>query len=343
MDMMTSNDMLPNEAKTLVVYYDLELCDGSITSEIYQIGAKTVNSEFSTFILPTGNIDWGVTKYAGGIKIQKSTDGQRQLMKSSTALNSVNADDGINSFIDWVKMNKTEGDYEKVFLIAHGSSDMPALFNNISRSGLAKEFMEVVTHFVDSLKYFESNFPDWKKYSISFLYEKMFNHTKTDVHDALEDAKALYDLMKESKKDDNQFFADISKISVDIKEAYLQSARKVMKSMRKRKNKSHMSTNLKKFCAFPSEVLDKIKEEQSEKIKQHPVNALLELCVKRKLKTPQFSVISEMNSSNEKHYIGKVVVSDITYQSSQPRNKKNKAKSDVAEIAIKAIVESDNS
>ena len=78
--MMTSNDMLPNEAKTLVVYYDLELCDGSITSEIYQIGAKTVNSEFSTFILPTGNIDWGVTKYAGGIKIQKSTDGQRQLI-----------------------------------------------------------------------------------------------------------------------------------------------------------------------------------------------------------------------------------------------------------------------
>ena len=69
--MMTSNDMLPNEAKTLVVYYDLELCDGSITSEIYQIGAKTANSEFSTFILPTGNIDWGVTKYAGGIKIQE--------------------------------------------------------------------------------------------------------------------------------------------------------------------------------------------------------------------------------------------------------------------------------
>ena len=176
----------------------------------------------------------------------------------------------------------------------------------------------------------------------------MFNHTKSDVHDALEDAKALYDLMKASKKDDNQFVADISKISVDIEEAYVESARKVMNSMRKRKtrNKSvyrDMSTNLKKFCAFPSEVLDKIDKEQSEKIKKHPVNALLELCAKRKLKTPQFSVISEMNSSNEKHYIGKVVVSDITYQSTKPRNKKNKAKSDVAEIAIKKIVESDNS
>ena len=89
--------------------------------------------------------------------------------------------------------------------------------------------MEFVTHFVVCLKYFESNFPDWKKYSISFLYEKMFYHTKTDVHDALEDAKALYDLMKESKKDDYQFVAYISKISVDIEEAYLESGRKVMK------------------------------------------------------------------------------------------------------------------
>jgi len=97
--------------------------------------------------------------------------------------------------------------------------------------------MEVVTHFVDSLKYFESNFPDWKKYRITFLYEKMFNHTKTDIHDALEDAKALCDLMKESKKHDYQFVADISKISVNTEEAYHESARKVMKSMRKRKTR----------------------------------------------------------------------------------------------------------
>merc|ERR1712126_627630 len=96
-------------------------------------------------------------------------------------------------------------------------------------------------------KYFESNFPASKKYRITFLYEKMFSHTKTVVHDALEDAKALYDLMKESKKNDYKFVADISRISVNIEKAYLESARKVMKSMRNRKNKSHMSTNLREF------------------------------------------------------------------------------------------------
>jgi len=95
----------------------------------------------------------------------------------------------------------------------------------------------------------------------------MFNHPKADVHDALEDAKALYDLMKECKKDDNHFVAGISKISVDIEEAYLESARKVMKSMRKRKSKRHMRTNLKNFCAFPSEVLDKIEKEQCKKLR----------------------------------------------------------------------------
>ena len=100
---MTSTNMKPSLENSLLVYYDLELCDGSISSEIYQIGAKTSKNEFSTFILPTGNIDWGVTKYAGGIKIKTSDDGQRQLIKASTAITSVNADNGIRTFIEWIE------------------------------------------------------------------------------------------------------------------------------------------------------------------------------------------------------------------------------------------------
>ena len=34
---------------SLLVYYDLELCDGSFTSEIYQIGAKTSSKDFSAY------------------------------------------------------------------------------------------------------------------------------------------------------------------------------------------------------------------------------------------------------------------------------------------------------
>ena len=78
----------------LLIYFDLELCDGSFTSEIYQIGGKTSNSEFSTFILPNGTIHWGVTKYAGGIKIITDDTGKRQLAKDSTVIKSVSEDKG---------------------------------------------------------------------------------------------------------------------------------------------------------------------------------------------------------------------------------------------------------
>ena len=117
----------------LLIYYDLELCDGSFTSEIYQIGGKTSNSEFSTFILPNGTIDWGVTKYAGGIKIITDDTGKRQIAKDSIIIKSVTADEGIRSFIEWMETLKKEGQFEKVVLIAHGNTDMPALLNNVAR------------------------------------------------------------------------------------------------------------------------------------------------------------------------------------------------------------------
>ena len=69
--------MMADKSSHLLIFYDLEFCDGGYTSEIYQIGAKTHNSVFSSFILPTGSIDWGVTTYAGGIKIKAD---QKQML-----------------------------------------------------------------------------------------------------------------------------------------------------------------------------------------------------------------------------------------------------------------------
>ena len=100
----------------LLIYYDLELCDRSFTSEIYQIGGKTSNSEFSTFILPNGTIDWGVTKYAGGIKIITDDTGKRQIGKDSMIIKSVSADEGIRSFIEWMETLKKEGQFGELSL-----------------------------------------------------------------------------------------------------------------------------------------------------------------------------------------------------------------------------------
>ena len=87
----------------------MELCDGGLSSEIYQIGANTKNSEFSSFILPMGSIDWGVTKHCGGIKIKTDRYGNRKLFKLSTPIPSVPAIEGLKSFIEWIRVLKQNG------------------------------------------------------------------------------------------------------------------------------------------------------------------------------------------------------------------------------------------
>merc|ERR1712018_425478 len=54
---------------SLIVCFDLELTDGSFASEIFQIGARGGEKEFKCHILPRGVIDWGVTKFVNGIKV----------------------------------------------------------------------------------------------------------------------------------------------------------------------------------------------------------------------------------------------------------------------------------
>ena len=321
----------------LLIYYDLELCDGSFTSEIYQVGGKTSNSEFSTFILPNGSIDWGVTKFAGGIRIKTDDHGNRQLVKSTSTIKSVTANEGLHAFILWIKKLKEDGENDRVILIAHGTSDMPALLNNIEMANLTDELKAVVDVFVDSLKYFQSCFPDWKKYNISSMYLKTFHHEKTDVHDALEDAKALYEIMEEMNKNNrDELIQAILKDSVGIDDGYTISAKRVAKSIRKRKVKEHMSTNVKRFCAFPAELLEQLEKEQGESPKvKNPVSELTELCTKRGWSAPEFckGIESETNK-----FIFKVVVNEKTYQFNTPCKKKKAAEANAANEALKQIL-----
>jgi hypothetical protein len=328
----------------LLIYFDLELCDGSFTSEIYQIGGKTSHSEFSTFILPNGTIDWGVTKYAGGIKIITDDTGKRELVKDSTIIKSVSEANGIRSFIEWMQRLKEEGQFEKVVLIAHGNTDMPALLNKIASANFTAQIKTVVDFFVNSLKYFESKFPDWEKYNISAMYIKLFNQEKTDVHNALEDAKALYEIMEEINKDDkDSFIKTVLKQSVCVEDGYTISARKVITSLRKRKIKPHMSTNVKRFCAFPDELLEKVEKDiEPKSVEKHPISALIEHCAKLRWKAPSFSIAFASGPVHKKQFIFKVVVNEQTFQPESPTINKKKAKSDAASLALKNLVSSDS-
>ena len=271
--------MMADKSSHLFIFYDLEFCDGGYTSEIYQIGAKTHNSVFSSFILPTGSIDWGVTTYAGGVKIKADQNGKRQLYKNTDPIPSVCAEEGLKSFIEWIKGLRHNGKFKDVFLIAHGNTDMPALLNNLECVNLADELKSVVSYFVDSLQYFQSSFPDWEKHKISYMSEKLLGEEMNNEHDALADAWALYKIMERTKQDcDELFIQTLLKHAISVDEGYRISAMKVAKSMRKRKIKSHMSSNVKRFCAFPSDFVKNIDQNESvnAQSKTHPVSELID-------------------------------------------------------------------
>ena len=184
----------------LVICYDLEVCNGSMAGEIYQIGAKTRNSKFSTNILPEGSIDERVTKICGGISVLNKPNGQRCLMRRGDILNSTTGEEGLNSFVEWIKTTKRLGEYDKVVLCAHGTLDMPVLLNNLAKVHLLDEFKSVVDRFVNTEEYFFKKFPEGKKIGISSMYEKLFDQKFKNAHDALEDATALYKIMAESSQ-----------------------------------------------------------------------------------------------------------------------------------------------
>ena len=245
-----------NDSSHLIIYYDLELCDGGLSSEIYQIGANTKNSEFSSFILPMGSIDWGVTKHCGGIKIKTDRYGNRKLFKLSTPIPSVPATEGLSSFIEWMKLLKQNGKYKDVILVAHGSTDMPVLLHNVELAHLSNELKSVVNYFGDSLKYLQNCFPDFDKYNISYIYKKLVGQEIGNAHDALRDAKVLCQIMDETKQGcEEKFIQNILKHTVSIEDGYRISAKQVAESLRKKKLKTPKTSNMKHAPALPSDTL----------------------------------------------------------------------------------------
>jgi len=229
----------------LFVFYDLEMCEGSFVGEIYQIGAKTSTSEFSSYLLPKGSIDWGVTKHVNGMKVARDSSGKRQLVNKTTTFDTVDSVDGFTRFLTWVKSEKKAGEYDKVILIAHGDGDMPALLNNLGRDDLITDCKSCVDYFADSHKYFQRNYQDWNKYNIGSIYKRIFPDREAfAAHDALEDAKALCDIMSELGKEDRE--DQVNKIlgqSVDTDKCCETAKRRIQKSLNKRASKKNAYNN----------------------------------------------------------------------------------------------------
>jgi len=236
----------------LFIYYDLEMCQGSVAGEIYQIGAKTATSEFSRYILPKGSIEWGVTQNFGGIKVNRDAHGQRQLVNKKQTFKTVDSMKAFKKFITWVKKEKQRGEYEKVILIAHGESDMPVLLNNIGRDNLIHDLKQSVDYFADSLRFFQRNFKSWDKYKLTLIYKRIFpNREAFKAHDALEDSKALCDIIEELTKGNEELINDVIDHCFDVEKSCEIAKRKIKKTLKKNATKkSNGDPRCLKFCSL---------------------------------------------------------------------------------------------
>jgi len=242
-----------NNQSYLFIYYDLEMCQGSVAGEIFQIGAKTATSEFSRYILPKGLIEWGVTQHFGGIKVIRDAHGQRQLINNKKTFRTVDSVSAFTDFITWVKKEKKRGEYEKVILIAHGDSDMPVLLNNIGRDNLIHDLKHSVDYFVDSLRFFQRNFKSWDKYKLTSIYKRIFpNREAFLAHDALEDSKALCDIIENLIKGNEELINDVINHCFDVEKSSEIAKRKIKKTLQKSASKKNSNSDSRclKFCSL---------------------------------------------------------------------------------------------
>ena len=98
---------------------------------------------------------------------------------------------GLEEFLTWIDQEKSEAGYTSAILVSHGSTDMPALLNNIAREGLQKRFNESVQHFGDSLSYFQQFHGEWGKHGMASLSKRLLPGEDFKPHDAGEDARLL--------------------------------------------------------------------------------------------------------------------------------------------------------
>ena len=164
-----------------------------------KIGARGGDKEFNSYILPRGVIDWGVTRFVNGIKVVSKNNeggGRRLVDKERQMIVSHEPKQGLESFLAWIDQEKREGGFTSAILVSHGSTDMPALLNNIAREGLEEKFNVSVQHFADSLSYFQQFHGEWGKHGMASLSKRLLPQEDFKAHDAGEDARFLQIPMK---------------------------------------------------------------------------------------------------------------------------------------------------
>ena len=125
-----------------------------------------------------------------GIKVtDKNEEGRRLVDKDRQLIESLGPKEGLESFLTWIEEEKKAGGFSSAILVSHGTTDMPALVNNLARDDLMERFNASVTHFVDSLTYFQKFHCEFGKHGMASLSQTLLPGEEFRAHDAGEDAR----------------------------------------------------------------------------------------------------------------------------------------------------------
>jgi len=188
----------------LVVTFDVKLTDSCWASEIYQLGARSVSSQYSTYILPHGRLNWDVSDKVG-LKIREANNGVggKRLVtfdiENPTALEKERPVQsqlpwyGYSSFLDWIEMQKEKGKYKKVMLLGCSNMAMPALLNKLATENLVQEASRIIDCFATITPYLRKYHPELgDNLKIDDLSGKLLPEAAIKQHDPLDTARRSF-------------------------------------------------------------------------------------------------------------------------------------------------------
>ncbi|XP_058789683.1 DNA polymerase III subunit epsilon-like [Phymastichus coffea] len=180
------------DAKSLLVYFDLETTGLDTNAQIVQIAAKCGRYEYSVYVNPTKEISKSATKVTG------LSNSGGMLCLNGKAVESVDLQEALIAFKQFLEsLSKSK----KYLLVAHNATfDIRVFLNSLVSCNMLRDF-EVVVGFSDSLKAFKKLIIEKKKgpgqFTLKGLATKYLEPKDLEnFHDATGDVRVLEKLVK---------------------------------------------------------------------------------------------------------------------------------------------------
>jgi DNA polymerase III epsilon subunit-like protein len=198
------------------IVFDLETTGIAVDSDICQIAAMKADHEcaaskpapaaWSTYLIPGRNIERRAHRVNG-----LSTDdhhGHRCLFRHGKPVEAQQYKEGIQSFYSYLQKQSSPGKH--TILVAYGSErlDAPVLINSLNRCGISRQDLGgLIAGFSDALKMIRKMRTDPSmlkgglpptEFSLSSIYNHLFNTQLRDAHDAVTDTRALHRILFQS-------------------------------------------------------------------------------------------------------------------------------------------------